>query len=176
MNTAVGQEFHVIDPSSLIFHENYDDAMLRNDIGLIKLPKDIEFNENVAKVQLVQSDHVNDDFAGRTSVASGWGKLHDDDPYINSNLHYVNLDPIENVECELEYGDFITDDNICVRTGGKSICSGDSGGPLKTLDSHEQIGISSFVSVDGCEGEVPAVFVRVSKYLPWIKEKTALIL
>uniref|UniRef100_T1GHG0 Peptidase S1 domain-containing protein n=1 Tax=Megaselia scalaris TaxID=36166 RepID=T1GHG0_MEGSC len=65
-------------------------------------------------------------------------------------------------------------DNICVATGGKSICSGDSGGPLVTLDTYEQIGINSFVSGGGCEGDAPAVLVRVTNFLDWIKENTGL--
>lgn len=167
-----GQQFHITNSSDLIHHEDYDVKMIRNDIGLIRLPNDIEYTNNIQPVKLVSREHADEQFVGTTSVASGWGKLHDSDPYVADNLHFVDLTPITNEECEKTFGEYLTDDNICVATGGKSICSGDSGGPLVTLDTHEQIGINSFVAGGGCEGDEPAVLVRVTNFLDWIKDNS----
>ena len=62
-------------------------------------------------------------------------------------------------------------------------CHGDSGGPLMKLDvtsgKYELVGIVSSFSFDvtlelqgprGCLGTMPAVYTRVSEFIPWIKE------
>ena len=52
-------------------------------------------------------------------------------------------------------------------------CHGDSGGPLVGIDpiskQVEVVGILSF-GVNKCNGVKPAVYTRVAKYLPWIKD------
>lgn len=169
-----GQDFDITNPDDLIPHKDYDPTMIRNDIGLIRLPNDIIYTNDIQPVNLVSRAHSEDQFAGRKCVASGWGKLHDSDPVVADDLHFVHLTTITNKECKQPFGAYLTDDNICVATGGKSICSGDSGGPLVTLDTHEQIGINSFVSGGGCEGDDPAVLVRVTNFLDWIKDNTGL--
>ena len=65
-------------------------------------------------------------------------------------------------------------------------CTGDSGGPLMKLDvtsgKYEIIGIVSHSPFDenrgaqgpdGCLGSMPAVYTRVSAFIPWIKESMA---
>ena len=62
-------------------------------------------------------------------------------------------------------------------------CHGDSGGPLMKLDvtsgKYELVGIVSSFSFDvtlelqgprACLGTMPAVYTRVSEFIPWIKE------
>lgn len=54
---------------------------------------------------------------------------------------------------------------------------GDSGGALVIddgADGYTQIGITSFVSVNGCEGGDPAAFTRVTGYLAWLEEVTGI--
>lgn len=159
----VHEGFAVINDSGLI------DEYGINDIGLIELSSDIEFDDNVKAVQLVQRSNINDSFAGRLSVATGWGQI--EEGWASDDLRFVYLTPMKNEECK-KYYPFISDSHICTPTGGKSPCNGDSGGPLVTSDTYEQIGITSFG--DGCEGEQPAAFARVASYLDWIKSKTGL--
>ena len=60
-------------------------------------------------------------------------------------------------------------------------CHGDSGGPLMKLDvtsgKYEAVGIvstfdewSELQGPRGCLGSMPAVYTRVSAFVPWIKE------
>lgn len=52
---------------------------------------------------------------------------------------------------------------------------GDSGGPLVVYDSAgtpTQIGVVSFVHVDGCASGNPSGYVRTESYLDWIRENT----
>lgn len=52
--------------------------------------------------------------------------------------------------------------------GQRSICEGDSGGPLFTFNN-TLIGITSF-GKETCEDGSPQVFTRVSEYTKWIKK------
>lgn len=58
--------------------------------------------------------------------------------------------------------------------GGRSVCNGDSGGPmmLKEDGKNVLIGLTSFGISLGCEAGWPGVFTRISHYMPWILKKT----
>ena len=70
-------------------------------------------------------------------------------------VHYIN-------------GEYDPDTNICTFFPNKSVCRGDSGGPLLTFEN-VQIGITSF-GPKGC-GVAPRsdVFTKVAAYEDWIK-------
>ena len=56
---------------------------------------------------------------------------------------------------------------------GKDTCQGDSGGPLMVRQGKEGLmylkGILSFGS-SKCGKKYPAVFTRVTEYIPWLKK------
>lgn len=54
----------------LIPHEKYRPGYVHYDIGLIRLKKEIEFNEKVKRVELPTSDNIDSKF---TVVFTGWG-------------------------------------------------------------------------------------------------------
>lgn len=98
----------------------------------------------------------------------------------------VNLNIIPNGDCEkyfkrekdtgqLKHG--INDQMLCAGElkGGKDTCQGDSGGPLQVVLAepycmYSIVGIVSFGKFCGFANQ-PAIYTRVSKYIPWI-EKT----
>ncbi|KAF9796239.1 hypothetical protein SFRURICE_016162 [Spodoptera frugiperda] len=83
-------------------------------------------------------------------------------------LEALPTNVIDNADCEPLV---VTPENICTSgigpVGHIGICSGDSGGPLITLDFNGNpilIGITSFRSrAKGCEGGAPSGFTRVTK-------------
>lgn len=80
--------------------------------------------------------------------------------------------------CKLFYFGKIGPNHICVDGyHGRSICSGDSGGPMVIPNEKGepvQQGIVSFGIGFGCEKRWPQVFTRLAKYRSWIYEHTGI--
>uniref|UniRef100_A0A182UV56 Peptidase S1 domain-containing protein n=1 Tax=Anopheles merus TaxID=30066 RepID=A0A182UV56_ANOME len=77
-----------------------------------------------------------------------------------------------NTDCIARWGTtMVQNQNVCLSgAGGRSACNGDSGGALAVQSGGTmQIGVVSFVSVNGCAVGMPSVYARVSFFLPWIE-------
>ncbi|KAJ4436546.1 hypothetical protein ANN_16577 [Periplaneta americana] len=165
----------IVSSSSSIIHEGYDSNTLANDIGLVRIPS-VSYSTYISPISLVPRSDQGNSFAGESVRVSGWGLNSDSATEITENLQYVDLTVITNQECNSVYGD-ITSGMLCVSTpGGKSTCSGDSGGPLihSQNGGYVQVGVVSFVSSSGCESGSPAGFTRVTSYLDWIQSNTGI--
>lgn len=77
------------------------------------------------------------------------------------------------IDYQWDYEDSIGPYNICAgdqEKGGKDACSGDSGGPLISIDKRVLLGVTSWG--DGCgKKHKPGVYTRISQFVPWIKQK-----
>merc|ERR1712223_1040333 len=160
-------------------HPDWSQILIRNDIGLIKLPQKVEFNEIIRPVCLPSYSDVSDKFAGLDAPASGWGKPTDSADSISPVLREVTTKTITNLACVFELFQ-ITKNNICISgAGGKSTCNGDSGGPLhKVMEDGrmKQIGITSFGLAFGCELGLHAAFTRTTSYLEFIETNTGVVI
>ncbi|KAK0174553.1 hypothetical protein PV327_010313 [Microctonus hyperodae] len=149
----------------IIGHEDYDSRLIRHDIGLIRVDKDIVFSDSVQPINLpTQGDfHKSDYYA----VLSGWGTT----SYpgrIPNDLQYIRLNVIDQSQCS-EFSKRVTMSNICtLNREGEGSCHGDSGGPL--VFNGSQIGVVSWGKP--CARGTPDVFTRVYSYVDWIKEHT----
>ncbi|XP_026325335.1 brachyurin-like [Hyposmocoma kahamanoa] len=84
----------------------------------------------------------------------------------DQQLHHVYLQVISNEECAETFS-FLPASNICTSGyGGRSVCGGDSGGPL-TVD-RRLVGIVSFGYAVECEQGYPEAYARVTSYSSWI--------
>ncbi|XP_069688317.1 transmembrane protease serine 9-like [Periplaneta americana] len=164
-----------VSSSSSIRHSGYNSDTLANDIGLVKIPS-VSYSNYISPISLVPRSDQGNSFAGESVRVSGWGKNSDSASGITAQLQYVDLTVITNQECNSVYG-IITSGMLCVSTpGGRSTCSGDSGGPLihSQNGGYVQIGVVSFVASSGCESGLPAGFTRVTSYLDWIQSNTGI--
>ncbi|KAK0160625.1 hypothetical protein PV328_008016 [Microctonus aethiopoides] len=157
-----GDEYY---SEQVIGHEDYDSHLIRDDIGLIKVSKDIEFKNSVQPVNLQTHDDTHE--SNYYAVLSGWGTT----SYpgrIPNNLQYIRLKVIDQSKCS-EFSKRVTINNVCtLNREGEGSCHGDSGGPLVVNGS--QIGVVSWGKP--CARGTPDVFTRVSRYIDWIKEHT----
>lgn len=150
-------------------HEGYNPSTLLNDVGLIKLPSNAE-GQFISVVPMAASGDLTD----LPVRASGFGLT--ESGQISNDLLKVNLRTITNEECLQNYNpDLITDNTICatwVTQEGESTCSGDSGGPLSTVVDGQDvlIGVTSFVSTEGCQSGRPSGYSRTSAFQQWIED------
>ncbi|CAO1432960.1 unnamed protein product [Diamesa serratosioi] len=165
-----------VNQNSLMGHENYDASTISNDIALVRLASAIPQHASVNYISLPRRAEVNENLTGKAGIISGFGR-DSDNSSIKGTLRWVEVTIIQNEVCEKSYENVISS-NVCVETnGGKSACSGDSGGPLTVLrlDGRSELaGIVSYGKTVGCEKGYPSVFTRVHSFLDWIGNKTGI--
>uniref|UniRef100_T1GFN1 Peptidase S1 domain-containing protein n=1 Tax=Megaselia scalaris TaxID=36166 RepID=T1GFN1_MEGSC len=126
----------------MIKHPKYIGSGYSFDIGLLKLNKNIKFNDFVKAIKLPPQGHLL--YENCTAIATGWGKLSDSNPK-SKKLQFVPLKVTNIKECDTFYRKTFGLEILCTSTKGKkSTCSGDSGGPL-VYYNQVLIGISAFV-------------------------------
>ncbi|XP_012542639.1 chymotrypsin-1 [Monomorium pharaonis] len=143
-------------------HPFYNPALIRHDIGLIKLNKDIVFGDKVKPIALPTKNFNKSDYP---ATLSGWGTTSypGDTP---NELQHIQLTVINQRQC-LSTSFRITNNNICtLNKQGEGACHGDSGGPL--VADGEQIGVVSW-GIPCAKGR-PDIFTRVYPYMDWINK------
>jgi len=176
---------------------------IENDIALIRLPTLLKYNDLTQPACLPLPDNVTyvglqsnwkDDTIDKTATVVGWGySCYEEDTraFCNANSTVgsrnqlkLTVPLVRNTVCTGSKSKPDADLQICAGgVAGKSACRGDSGGGLFINDkleddNHFQIepwylfGIVSF-GKSNCEAADPEIYVRVSEYIDWIKEKMA---
>ncbi|KAJ8918103.1 hypothetical protein NQ315_011560 [Exocentrus adspersus] len=154
--------------ADIINHPDFNSRSLNNDIALIQTPRSIVTNSYIQTIDLVPSTVGT--YVGYTVILTGWGTTSNSSS-IPSGLHEVQLVVMHNSVCGKVYGtDFVKPTHLCTYGSGTvGGCNGDSGGPL--IDGYYlkyQIGITSFISSNGCESGDPTGYTRISTFRPWI--------
>ncbi|KAK8740104.1 hypothetical protein OTU49_003035 [Cherax quadricarinatus] len=156
-----------------IVHENYNPFTVDNDIGLIRLSGPIQYNEGVRPICL-PCQYASYNLSGEHGTVTGWGTLSNNGEQ-SAVLQKVELPILTTDECQVYMGNTVTDNMICTYLPGQDACKGDSGGPLSWSmgDHYYLLGVVSFGV--GCASEqYPGVYTKVTNYLQWIKNKTAI--
>jgi len=166
-----------------VYHPEYAEppwhgGAAENDVAIVFLPTAIT---NVTPVTLNEDPNVPQ--PGAPLDVSGWGRI---DPLVQSSAvpRSATLNYVTNEDCTkkpYKYKDhWITDSMMCAIADGKSICSGDGGGPL-VLGKGEpeegpqnpivQVGIVSSWGTRKCyDPRFPSVFTRISDVADWVKD------
>ncbi|XP_063913864.1 brachyurin-like [Zophobas morio] len=157
-----------------VLHPDFDPVTLENDVGLIKLRQTVTFTEYIKPLNFT-SDFIKD---YRSVQTVGWGQISDDQAGLVDILQYVYLLTMKNEECKNIYGPQISDNMICVQGDNRiaGTCRGDLGSPLILMDNnivYYLVGVSSWISANGCETYDPSGFTRIAPYLSWINNVTS---
>jgi len=156
---------------NIIKHPYYDENSdnLVNDLALMELTTNVVISKNVTPICINKNIELT---VGQKVFATGWGQT---DPYyaVKPNylmqVQFVALNPIQCYKWKID-----TAKQICAGTYGtnsskpKDTCSGDSGGPIMTVDSSglwNIVGIVSFGSFP-CNGL--GVYTKVKAFYNWI--------
>jgi len=179
-----------IQSSEILLHPYYGYVyfpIANNDFAIIKLSRPVEqFDDSTRPICLPDPTESYEDNAAEVT---GWGLVDQPNSIPADNLQTLNVTTMDNKECQDKINNFsqsvgedITDDIITTNMlcaqhstdAAKMPCSGDSGGPLITLNKegshYSQIGVVSWG--DGlCAGPMPGVFGRVTDQLYWIMKQ-----
>ncbi|XP_055273550.1 cathepsin G-like [Moschus berezovskii] len=143
-------------------HPRYNQWNNRNDIMLLQLAYRVRQNEAVRLVALPQTEEMLS--PGTQCTVAGWGLTELNRRAIT--LQEVQLTIQRDGECHSHFDFYTGQKQICVGDPreGKSTFLGDSGGPLVCNNVAQGI-----VSYGDRMGTPPAVFTRISSFLPWIR-------
>ncbi|XP_053450839.1 cathepsin G-like [Nycticebus coucang] len=145
-----------------IRHPEYNQENHHNDIMLLQLRNRATRNRAVGPVALPQSGARLR--PGALCTVAGWGLVS-----LNrrtDRLQEVQLRVQDDQQCQNRFNFYTGQTQICVGDPrqSKSAFRGDSGGPLVCNNVAHGI-----VSYGNARGTPPAVFTRVSSFLPWIR-------
>ena len=71
-NLLNGGEQQSYQSEYIVWHEKYDGSRFINDVALIRIDRDIEFNEKIQPIPLSSEDFTKEDYP---VVLTGWGRL-----------------------------------------------------------------------------------------------------
>ncbi|XP_001656656.2 melanization protease 1 [Aedes aegypti] len=154
-------------------HPEYNHETFQNDIGLIRLNRDVVMHDNTNPICMPIATSVRSATTSKL-VGIGWGTCGTQQ---SSNLLQKSLlTPVDSVECNRA----LSAGQIEMQVSAAQICATrftgmDIGGPIGAVMPHShagpkfvQVGIASG-AVGYCEREnVPGVYVRVANYMDWI--------
>ena len=141
----------MINVKSKLIHPNYNTKPYLNDIALLQLSQDLEFNDFIKPIKLSENDKDIEpsDCKNVEILVAGWGEAVDEipnEPYQKLEVKYPKILRKEKLElvdmkaCKKLWNrtnHFYDDFVICARSLISNIpgtCSGDSGGPLMKVD------------------------------------------
>lgn len=165
-----------------VIHPDYRRTMLYNDIALFRLEEDVTFSPYVRPICLNADPYVQSTDQQKV-MGTGWGQIYQGGPG-SPDLLKVVLEVTPPAQCKSNYASVsksqmpngILDSQMCAgyASGEKDTCTGDSGGPIQIPHSkyscmYKQVGITSF-GRSCARKNSPAVYTRVSHYLPWIEQ------
>ncbi|KAJ9594345.1 hypothetical protein L9F63_014221, partial [Diploptera punctata] len=163
-------------------HPDYASPAHYNDIALFELDREAKFDGFVRPACLHTDEFVPND---ELLIASGWGITEWGGSDLSDELMKVGLNNLDPALCNDTYDSLIggrklrvgitSDSMLCAGDleGGHDTCQGDSGGPLQLKLKepkcmYDIVGVTSFGGFCG-EKNAPAVYTRVSHYIPWIE-------
>ncbi|XP_052871684.1 serine protease grass-like [Anopheles cruzii] len=157
----------------IIMHDNYSNRHKRNDIALIRLSRKASLNDNVNPICLPVGPQMRTTV--RNYVVAGWGTTHNSESSARLQFAVLTLMPNDKCLSRLRMEDRyvkLEESQLCAIGANMSDnCSGDSGGPLKTISvsgQFVQYGVVSF-GLNTCgKLSAPGVYTRVENFADWI--------
>jgi secreted trypsin-like serine protease len=155
----------------LLIHPGYDPNLEEHDIGLIHLRQPV----SLQPVFLPQAGDEHLIAPGRMHTILGWGATDTFLSWGSDTLLKANVPIVDDSICNLPfaYDGEVTQNMICAgyMAGGTDACSGDSGGPLLTLEDNHWYATGIVSWGYGCASpNLPGVYTKVMNYIGWIKQ------
>ncbi|XP_056614780.1 granzyme B-like [Triplophysa dalaica] len=151
-------------------HPSYQNVSNGDDIMLLKLSEKLKLSKALKTVKIPSKDRPIK--MNSKCIVAGWGKTEKQN--VVNDLLVTDVSTINFTTCQSMWKSVnvkLPENIICA--GGvdtkSGACQGDSGGPL--VCSGLAVGIVSFNLRGRCDyPNVPNIYTKISKYLPWIKK------
>ncbi|XP_028277207.1 coagulation factor IXb [Parambassis ranga] len=160
-------------------HPLYDfkKSQYNHDIALLKLASPVELSNKRRPICFGPKDFIQNLLReSSNSLVSGWGRLRFGGPEA-TKLQKLEVPYVDRTECKQSSRDHITRFMFCAgyRSEQKDSCQGDSGGPHATnyKGTWFLTGIVSWGEECAKDGKY-GIYTRVSRYYPWISQKTGI--
>uniref|UniRef100_A0A182T8A7 Peptidase S1 domain-containing protein n=1 Tax=Anopheles maculatus TaxID=74869 RepID=A0A182T8A7_9DIPT len=160
--------------TEVIKHPDYVFNPIQNDIALLVLEDNVQYQHHIRPICLPQPD---DDFVGKRCISNGWGT---ERGVYASVMKKITLPIIPRTKCTrmLRFAGLgpyynLREGFLCA--GGEAnvdTCKGDGGSPLACQTDSGTFVLGGIVSWGvGCGGfNLPGVYVAVNRYVNWINE------
>jgi len=161
-----------INVEAAFVHPQYDGQTTVNDIALIKLAKELTFDDYTQPACLPKFADEDADYAeGEWLTISGWGSTRQTRG--PKTLQVATVPMISDAKCKNAYPGDISSSMFCagkLGVGGVDTCQGDSGGPVvkKVGDKYTVLGVVSW-GVGCARPDKPGVYTRVARFEDWMK-------
>jgi len=161
-------------PTRVVKHPNYNSRLIQNDIAIFQISTTgITFDDYNSPACIPSKT---DTYAGKTSVATGWGTLFAGGSVANVHME-VAMPILTDAACKAKFGgtnnmlDPAT--QVCAGVAGANLdtCQGDSGGPLVVKHDDNNwylVGLTSWGYGCGDGG----VYTRVGAFRDWMEQYT----
>ncbi|XP_049289235.1 phenoloxidase-activating factor 2-like isoform X4 [Anopheles funestus] len=163
-----------ISVKEIIKHPKFVHNPLQNDIALLLLVEDVQYQPHIRPICLPQPD---DQFVGKRCISIGWGVQRG--AYANV-MKKITLPVIEHRNCNqmlrlAGLGPYYNLREGFMCAGGEAgidMCKGDGGSPLACQTDSGTFVLAGIVSWGiGCGGHnLPGVYVAVNRYVNWIND------
>ncbi|XP_017075153.1 trypsin alpha [Drosophila eugracilis] len=124
----------LIEVAALKYHEEFNFITKRNDIGIVRLSKPLQFSKKVWPIPLAGVNPPSGTFA----FSTGWGATS-----VTSNTPRKYPRNLQGIVVPIHKCIGLHDDYICAGNFNKAACFGDSGGPL--VVDQKLVGVVSIV-------------------------------
>lgn len=167
----------LVQVTQIITHERYVKSTADNDIALLRLASPIVYTPFAVPACLpTRALAERDLWAVSMHTVSGWGRRGENGP-TSPVLRRLKVPRIRTQKCIEDSGVKLTENMFCAGyiEGRQDSCKGDSGGPLVTQYKNTVflLGIVSWGRGCARPGDY-GIYTRVSNYLQWIKNHTAM--
>lgn len=168
-----GRNVIVVKKENFIIHPKYFSLFFDQDIGLIRLPRPIEFTETIQPVKLPTSCESNINVKG---IIIGNGSVKEKTDVLASILQWAPVKIIPFKICEELYL-FVREAKtiLCaINIDGRTIKKGDSGSPLIRESDGQLLGVANFQQPIEFDSTAPQGFNDFVKHSEWISSVTGI--
>lgn len=174
----VGTQIRIFNQAHIIYHPEYDEETLLNDIAIIHIAQPLDFSGSRVKAICLPPTTSTSYVENPNCYITGWG-LTSEDGEQSDSLKRIGTDVIAPLHCELRMNNrtSLPTETCCFDEvkRAESPCEGDMGGPVAcAVNARFYVaGVGSRLPRN-CDARIPTIYTKVPVFVNWIREVTGI--